>query len=350
VGRQGGDEFLVLVPDLELDGGETIVPRALEVVSAIENKVRSVLETPFLVAGTDVHVGLSIGVSIYPIDATDRDELLRNADTAMYIGKGLIENEAAAIEPGKARGRLAMMGDLRRAVERDEFELHFQPIVELESRRLVGAETLVRWRDSDGRLVLPEQFVPLAERSGLIEPMTRRVIEGACRQAREWSDQGADLVVSFNLPPGLWGPTIVEMLLDATGRAGVDPSRMMIEVTESTVMVQPARAAHTLSLLRAHGVQMAIDDFGRGTRRWSGCGSCRSARSRSTGRSWPICHTTAERRRSWSRSSSWRTASTCSRWPRASRRRSSSTSCSSTAATSARATCLATRCRHGSWS
>ena len=264
VARQGGDEFLVLVPDLELDGGETIVPRALEVVSAIENKVRSVLETPFLVADTDVHVGLSIGVSIYPIDATDRDELLRNADTAMYIGKGLIENEAAAIEPGKARGRLAMMGDLRRAVERDEFELHFQPIVELESRRLVGAETLVRWRDSEGRLVLPEQFVPLAERSGLIEPMTRRVIEGACRQAREWSDQGADLVVSFNLPPGLWGPSIVEMLLDATGRAGVDPSRMMIEVTESTVMVQPARAAHTLSLLRAHGVQMAIDDFGKG--------------------------------------------------------------------------------------
>src|SRR6478672_11065051 len=264
VARQGGDEFLVLVPDLELDGGETIVPRALEVVSAIENKVRSVLETPFLVADTDVHVGLSIGVSIYPIDATDRDELLRNADTAMYIGKGLIENEAAAIEPGKARGRLAMMGELRRAVERDEFELHFQPIVELESRRLVGAETLVRWRDSDGRLVLPEQFVPLAERSGLIEPMTRRVIEGACRQAREWSDQGADLVVSFNLPPGLWGPSIVEMLLDATGRAGVDPSRMMIEVTESTVMVQPARAAHTLSLLRAHGVQMAIDDFGKG--------------------------------------------------------------------------------------
>ncbi|HVI17822.1 MAG TPA: bifunctional diguanylate cyclase/phosphodiesterase, partial [Gaiellales bacterium] len=264
VARQGGDEFLVLVPDLELDGGETIVPRALEVVSAIENKVRSVLETPFLVAGTDVHVGLSIGVSIYPIDATDRDELLRNADTAMYIGKGLIENEAAAIEPGKARGRLAMMGDLRRAVERDEFELHFQPIVELESRRLVGAETLVRWRDADGRLVLPEQFVPLAERSGLIEPMTRRVIEGACRQARAWSDQGADLVVSFNLPPGLWGPSIVEMLLDATGRAGVDPSRMMIEVTESTVMVQPARAAHTLSLLRAHGVQMAIDDFGKG--------------------------------------------------------------------------------------
>jgi EAL domain-containing protein (putative c-di-GMP-specific phosphodiesterase class I) len=166
--------------------------------------------------------------------------------------------------PAHARGRLAMMRDLRRAVEHDEFELHFQPIMELESRRLVGAETLVRWRDANGHLVLPEQFVPLAERSGLIEPITRRVIEGACRQAREWTDAGADILVTFNLPPGLWGPAIVEMLLDATGRAGVEPHRMMIEVTESTVMVQPARAAHTLALLREYGVQLAIDDFGKG--------------------------------------------------------------------------------------
>ncbi|MDX6523308.1 MAG: hypothetical protein QOI17_821 [Gaiellales bacterium] len=263
VARQGGDEFLVLVPDLDLDAGEGIEPRALEVVASIESKVRSVLETPFDVAGTEVHIGLSIGVSIYPIDATDRRQLLRNADTAMYIGKGMIDS-GAAVEPDHARGRLEMLADLRRAVERREFELYYQPIVELDSGRLVGVEALIRWRDAEGRLVLPEQFIPLAERSGLIESITRLVIDGVCRQARAWSDQGADLVVTFNLPPGLWGPAMVETLLEAAARAGVEPHRMMIEVTESMAMVQPARAASTVALLREHGVRLAIDDFGTG--------------------------------------------------------------------------------------
>jgi diguanylate cyclase (GGDEF)-like protein/PAS domain S-box-containing protein len=264
VARQGGDEFLVLVPDLELEGhGGEMVPRALDVVAAIEAKVRSVLETPFEVAGSEVHVGLSIGVSIYPIDAADRDALLRNADTAMYIGKGVIDSGVAA-GGADARLRLELMTDLRRAVDHNEFELHYQPIFELDRRRMVGAEALIRWRDPEHNLVLPEQFIPLAERSGLIEPITRMVIDAACRQAREWSDLGADLVVTFNLPPGLWGPSIVETLLEATDRAGVEPHRMMIEVTESTVMVQPARASKTISLLREHGVRLAIDDFGKG--------------------------------------------------------------------------------------
>ncbi|HEX2587661.1 MAG TPA: EAL domain-containing protein [Gaiellales bacterium] len=262
VARQGGDEFLVLVPDLEIDGGG-MEPRALEVVASIEQKVRSVLETPFRVAGTEVHVGLSIGVSIYPIDATDREQLLRNADTAMYIGKGRLERDVSA-EPEHARGRLEMLREMRRAVEQHEFELYFQPIVELDTRRLVGVETLVRWRDPRGELVLPEAFIPLAERSGLIEPITREVIDGACLQARRWADRGADMIVTFNLPPGLWSPGMVETLLESARRAGIEPDRMMIEVTESTAMVQPARAASTVRLLRKHGIRLAIDDFGTG--------------------------------------------------------------------------------------
>ena len=262
VARQGGDEFLVLVPDLEIDGGG-IEPRALEVVASIEQKVRSVLETPFRVSGTEVHVGLSIGVSIYPIDATDREQLLRNADTAMYIGKGRLERDVSA-EPEHARGRLEMLRELRRAVEQHEFELHYQPIVELDSRRLVGVEALVRWRDPRGELVLPEAFIPLAERSGLIEPITREVIDGACRQARRWADRGADMIVTFNLPPGLWSPGMVETLLESARHAGIEADRMMIEVTESTAMVQPARAASTVRLLRKHGIRLAIDDFGTG--------------------------------------------------------------------------------------
>ncbi len=263
VARQGGDEFLVLVPDLELSGGSGIEPSALEVVQTIEGKVRSVLDTPFDVAGTAVHVGLSIGVSIYPIDARDRDQLLRNADTAMYIGKGLAD-DSPDFEQAGSRGRLARIARLRGAVEADQFELHYQPIVELASGNMVGAEALLRWRDPGHGLVPPNEFVPLAERSGMIEPITRWVIDSACRQAREWSDHDLDLVVTFNLPPALWGPAIVETLIEATHRAGVEPHRMMIEITESTAMAQPGRARQTLTALREHGVRLAIDDFGTG--------------------------------------------------------------------------------------
>jgi diguanylate cyclase (GGDEF)-like protein/PAS domain S-box-containing protein len=263
VARQGGDEFLVLVPDLELTSGSGIEPSALEVVQAIEAKVRSVLDTPFDVAGTPIHVGLSIGVSIYPIDARDRDQLLRNADTAMYVGKGLGDG-SPQLEQAGSRGRLALIARLRGAVDNEQFELHYQPIVELASGNLVGAEALLRWRDPGHGLVLPGEFIPLAERSGMIEPITRWVIDSACHQAREWSDHELDLVVTFNLPPALWGPAIVETLIEATRRAGVEPHRMMIEITESTAMVQPGRARQTLAALREHGVRLAIDDFGTG--------------------------------------------------------------------------------------
>jgi diguanylate cyclase (GGDEF)-like protein/PAS domain S-box-containing protein len=264
VARQGGDEFLVLVPDLELSSGPGIEPNALEVVQSIEAKVRSVLETPFDVAGTPIHVGLSVGVSIYPIDARDRDQLLRNADTAMYVGKGLADDASPGLEQAGSRGRLALIGRLRGAVEHDQFELRYQPIVELASGNMVGAEALLRWRDPVRGLVAPGEFIPLAERSGMIKPITHWVIEHACRQAREWSDHALDLVVTFNLPPSLWGPEIIETLIAATHRAGVEPHRMMIEITESTAMVQPGRARQTLDALREHGVRLAIDDFGTG--------------------------------------------------------------------------------------
>jgi diguanylate cyclase (GGDEF)-like protein/PAS domain S-box-containing protein len=264
VARQGGDEFLVLVPDLELSSGPGIEPSALEVVQSIETKVRSVLEAPFDVAGTPIHVGLSVGVSVYPIDARDRDQLLRNADTAMYVGKGLESDTSPGLEQAGSRGRLALIGRLRGAVEREQFELRYQPIVELASGNLVGAEALLRWRDPVRGLVAPGEFIPLAERSGMIKPITHWVIEHACRQAREWSDHALDLVVTFNLPPGLWGPEIVETLIAATHRAGVEPHRMMIEITESTAMTQPGRARQTLDALREHGVRLAIDDFGTG--------------------------------------------------------------------------------------
>jgi diguanylate cyclase (GGDEF)-like protein/PAS domain S-box-containing protein len=263
VARQGGDEFLVLVPDLELTDGPGIEPRALEVVQSIETKVRSVLDAPFSVAGSDVNLGLSIGVSIYPIDARDRHELLRNADTAMYIGKGR-GRPAFHPESADARGRLATIQRLRRAIDRDELVLYHQPLIELATGRVLGVEALLRWNDPSTGTVTPADFIPLAEHSGLIEPITNWVIAAVCRQAREWEESGHELLQSFNLPPSLWTPSMIARVIEAAKAESVPTDRLMIEITESTAMVQPGRVAQVLASIRSSGLRLAIDDFGSG--------------------------------------------------------------------------------------
>jgi diguanylate cyclase (GGDEF)-like protein len=263
VARQGGDEFLVLVPDLELSDGPGIEPRAMEVVQSIETKVRSVLDAPFSVAGSDVNLGLSIGVSIYPIDARDRHELLRNADTAMYIGKGR-GRPSMHRESADARGRLATIQRLRRAIDRDELVLYHQPLVELATGRVLGAEALLRWNDPSIGTVTPADFIPLAEHSGLIEPITNWVVAAVCRQAHEWDEQGHELLQSFNLPPSLWTPSMIARVIATAMAEDVPTERLMIEITESTAMVQPGRVAQVLASIRSSGLRLAIDDFGSG--------------------------------------------------------------------------------------
>jgi diguanylate cyclase (GGDEF)-like protein len=263
VARQGGDEFLVLVPDLELSDGPGIEPRAMEVVQSIETKVRSVLDAPFSVAGSDVNLGLSIGVSIYPIDARDRHELLRNADTAMYIGKGR-GRPSMHRESADARGRLATIQRLRRAIDRDELVLYHQPLVELATGRVLGAEALLRWNDPSIGTVTPADFIPLAEHSGLIEPITNWVVAAVCRQAHEWDEQGHELLQSFNLPPSLWTPSMIARVIATAKAEDVPTERLMIEITESTAMVQPGRVAQVLASIRSSGLRLAIDDFGSG--------------------------------------------------------------------------------------
>ena len=164
---------------------------------------------------------------------------------------------------GDAMARLSMSGRLRRAVAREEFVLHYQPLVDLTTGAAVGVEALIRWMDGDRGMIMPADFIPLAERTGLIGPMSEWVIEEACRQGRAWRDAGLDLYVSVNMPPAFWEPTAMRHVLDMIDSFGLSPDRMMIEITESAVAREGLREG-VLAELHARGLRLAIDDFGTG--------------------------------------------------------------------------------------
>ena len=167
-------------------------------------------------------------------------------------------------EGGDAMARLSMAGRLRRAAARDEFVLHYQPLVDLKTGAAVGVEALIRWYDGDRGLIMPGDFIPLAERTGLIAPISEWVVEEACRQGRVWHDAGLDLYVSVNLPAAFWEPTAMRHVLDTIESFGLSPDRMMIEITESTASREGLGDAPILAELHERGLRLAIDDFGTG--------------------------------------------------------------------------------------
>jgi EAL domain-containing protein (putative c-di-GMP-specific phosphodiesterase class I) len=181
----------------------------------------------------------------------------------MYIGKGR-GRPSMNRESADARGRLATIQRLRRAIDRDELVLYHQPLVELATGRVLGAEALLRWNDPSIGTVTPADFIPLAEHSGLIEPITNWVVAAVCRQAHEWDEQGHELLQSFNLPPSLWTPSMIARVIATAKAEDVPTERLMIEITESTAMVQPGRVAQVLASIRSSGLRLAIDDFGSG--------------------------------------------------------------------------------------
>jgi len=263
VARQGGDEFLVLVPDLEGEAGDPAGPEV--VCDTIARKIRAAVEPPILLAGSEVSVGVSLGVAILPTAADNRDELLRQADLAMYRAKVLGRGGSRHVyahELTDSRSHLSTTARLRRAAERGDFVLHYQPIVELEGGRVVAAEALIRWPDGD-RLVPPLEFIPQAERIGAIGAVSEWVVGEVCRQAGEWRRQGVQLPISFNMPVGLWRRETVERISEAAARHGVEPSDLIVEITESAMLAEPGGEAG-LRRLGESGVRVAIDDFGTG--------------------------------------------------------------------------------------
>jgi diguanylate cyclase (GGDEF)-like protein len=267
VARHGGDEFLLLVPGPEGTDGGIDVDGARFAAEAVARRIRRALREPFVVSDVEIFVSATVGISLYPLDAPDTETLLKHADTAMYKAKddGRDRYLVYAVEGDNPLAQLSMAGRLRGALERDEeLVLHYQPLVRLESAEIVGVEALIRWQDGD-RLVPPGDFLPLAERTGLMGKLSDWVLGEACRQATAWRDAGLDLYVSINLPPSFWQPTAMRHVLATIETFGLNPDRLMIEFTESAFVFDGRRSMEfVLEELHERGLRLAIDDFGAG--------------------------------------------------------------------------------------
>jgi diguanylate cyclase (GGDEF)-like protein/PAS domain S-box-containing protein len=268
VARQGGDEFLVLLGDIQPQEVPEDAGFAYNAAEVVAKKIRRTLRAPFVVSGVEIFVNASIGVSVYPDDAPDSETLLKHADAAMYRAKDAGRDCYAlyAMDKDDALAQLSMAGRLRTAIEKAEgLVLHYQPLVRLDSGEIVGAEALIRWQDGD-RLVPPGDFLPLAERTGLMGPLSDWVLAEACQQAKTWRDCRLDLYVSINLPPSFWQPTAMRHVLATIESYGLNPDRLMIEITESGMMGVDSRANmdSVVDELHERGLRLAIDDFGSG--------------------------------------------------------------------------------------
>lgn len=259
VARLGGDEFVVLV--------ENVADPLY--VGSVAQKLIEVLTAGFLVGGGEYHVTASIGVSTYPDDAADVQTLLKNADIAMYRakeqGRNTFQFHSAQMNVHSVE-RLTLESGLRRALERGELLLHYQPILDMRTRRITGMEALVRWQHPELGLVPPAQFIPIAEETGLIVPIGEWVLDTACTVQRNWREQGLPAVLmSVNLSPrqfmyGDFARDIARLL----GRPGYDAGGLKLEITESMVMHNPERAVSLIRGLKDLGLHIAIDDFGTG--------------------------------------------------------------------------------------
>src|SRR4051794_12615180 len=268
VARQGGDEFLILVAGR----GDARTPRGqahahmCAAAGQIAEKMRDALVEPVMLGDVELVVTASIGASVYPDDADTGEALMKHADVALYAAKDAGRDGFQLSRPSdRAPGReLSLAGRLRHAARRDELELHYQPLVSLADRRTIGAEALIRWNDPDRGLLAPAEFLPIAERTGLIRPITDWVVDEACRQSRDWRNAGHDLFVSVNLPPAFWQPTAMRQVMATIEAFGLNADRMMMEITEDAVMSQAADIEPVLAELQARGLRLAIDDFGLG--------------------------------------------------------------------------------------
>jgi diguanylate cyclase (GGDEF)-like protein len=266
VARQGGDEFLILLSDLErpVTGSDEV---AMAAANAVANRIRQAFARPFEASGRQFYASGSIGIALFPEDGADADTLMRSADAAMYQAKRLTRGDHLRYSRNVQDDgdKLSMSSRLRHSVEHGDWVLHYQPIVELSDGRVTGVEALIRWNDPNGGIVPPGEFIPLAEELGLIEAIGDWVIDEVARQQRAWCDEGLDLEVSFNLSPRqLWSKNLAERIIAKLSAARVDPRKVVVEITESSAMAEPERTQQILAELRAWGLGLAIDDFGTG--------------------------------------------------------------------------------------
>jgi diguanylate cyclase (GGDEF)-like protein/PAS domain S-box-containing protein len=259
IARQGGDEFIVLLDELEGHQGATRVAQ----------KILQSLRSTFKVNGADQHVSGSIGIAVYPDDGTDASTLLKNADTAMFHSKSLGKNTFQFFTPQMTvavKRRAALESSLRVAVKNNNFSLVYQPQIDLNTGAIVAYEALVRWVTEQGGVMMPGEFIPLAEETGLINELGRWVLEESCRQNKAWHDMGLPKRrIAVNLSARqLSDKNFVEVLNAILERTGLAPEYLELEITESQVMRQGEGSVALLNEIAAMGIHLAVDDFGTG--------------------------------------------------------------------------------------
>jgi diguanylate cyclase (GGDEF)-like protein len=256
VARMGGDEFASLLPNANIEGA-----------ALAARKILKELEAPYVLEGAALEVKASIGIALFPDHGEDADLLVQRADIAMYVtkqaGGGYVVYTPE--QDQQSNRQLALKGKLRHAIEYEEMVLRYQPKLSIQTNQVIGVEALTSWRHPQLGTVLPDQFIPVAEQTGLIKPLTQWVLKEAYRQCREWHQAGLDLPVSVNLSArNLQEVQLPDQIAELFQTNQVGPSFLELEIAESAIMADPVRAMQILARLAAMGIQLSIDDFGTG--------------------------------------------------------------------------------------
>ena len=258
IGRMGGDEFVVLI-----DGGEPGVAPTL-----LAERLLAVMRQPFELSGTATPLNLSTSIGIAVGDRATPDELLRDADVALYQAKASGKNRYKMFEPAMTPAisrHVGLMFDLRTALTDEQFRLEYQPIYNLDGLTVAGVEALLRWEHPVCGLIGPDEFIPLLEQSGQIAEVGRWVLNQACEQMAAWHARGDTLDISVNVSGGqLDSDAIITDISDALADSSLDPTRLIIEVTETALMTNTEATARRLHAIKQLGVRIAVDDFGTG--------------------------------------------------------------------------------------
>lgn len=257
--RYSGDEFILVLNDVA----------ALDDVAAFATRVLADLAVPFAIDGREVSTTASIGISVYPNDGKDMDTLVRQADVAMYQAKTEGRNAFRFYQPAMQASvslRMSVQNDLRRAIERNEFVLHYQPILELRTGKTVAAEALVRWQHPDRGLLAPGEFVAIAEETGLIVPIGKWVLEQACQDLADWKKTAqAEIDICVNVAPRQFRRfELIDEVALALVTAGIEPKRLRLEITEGLLIDNDLQALDIMTKLKSTGVRIELDDFGTG--------------------------------------------------------------------------------------
>lgn len=257
IARLGGDEFALLLPTIKDTTGALLTL----------DKILQLFEKPTTIDGHAIYISASLGLVLFPKDGSDAATLVRHADTAMYDAKRRKVGHALYTADLEQSGmeRMTLQNDLRAGIGRDELVLHYQPKIDLTTDRISGVEALVRWQHPQRGLLFPDDFLPLAEQAGLIKPLTDWVLHAALRQCKQWENAGLDLTVSVNASStNLQDPSFPDAVDAALRASGVGAHKLEVEITETSIMVEPPRAIAAITKISALGVQIIIDDFGTG--------------------------------------------------------------------------------------